>query len=129
VTDAGNGLERVTWLPLDESAEYLSEERCHILELSNSADDPAVSIARARVAPGVTTRPHSLDGTEERYLVMSGEGRARIGDEPPQLLATGDAVLIPPGVSQQIENTGDEDLVFLCICTPRFRWQNYRALD
>ena len=127
--EPAKGLERVTWLPLDESAEYLSEERCHILELCNRDDDPAVSIARARVEPGVTTRPHSLDGTEERYLVLSGEGRASIGDEPPRLLAAGDTVLIPPGVSQQIENTGGEDLVFLCICTPRFRWENYRALD
>ena len=123
------GPAAVTWLPLDESAEYLSEERCHILELSNREDDPAVSIARARVAPGVTTRPHSLDGTEERYLVLSGEGRAVIGDEPPRVLTAGDLVLIPPDVSQQIENTGDEDLVFLCICTPRFRWENYQALD
>jgi len=122
-------LQQVTYLPFDESAEYLSEERCHILELSNRADDSAVSIARARVAPGVATRPHSLDGIEERYLVTSGQGLATIGDEPPRLLTAGDAVLIPPGVSQQIENTGRDDLVFLCICTPRFRWENYRALD
>jgi mannose-6-phosphate isomerase-like protein (cupin superfamily) len=123
------GLKQVTYLPVDESAEYLSEERCHILELSNREDDPAVSIARARVAPGVSTRPHSLDGTEERYLVLAGQGLATIGDEPPRVLAPGDMALIPPGVSQQIENTGRGDLLFLCICTPRFRWENYRALD
>lgn len=122
-------LHQVAYLPVDESREYLSEERCHILELSNRDDDPAVSIARARVTPGVATRPHSLTGTEERYLVLSGEGRATIGDMPPRLLKAGDMVLIPPEVSQQIENTGGEDLVFLCICTPRFRWENYRALD
>lgn len=122
-------LREVVYLPLDESAEYLSEERCFILELSNRPDDPAVSIARARVAAGVTTRPHSLDGTAERYLILSGEGRATIGEEQPRLLTAGDVLLIPPGVSQQIENTGREDLVFLCICTPRFRWENYRALD
>jgi mannose-6-phosphate isomerase-like protein (cupin superfamily) len=122
-------LQQVTYLPVDESAEYLSEERCHILELSNREDDPAVSIARARVAPGVSTRPHSLDGTDERYLILAGQGLATIGEEPPRLLTPGDVVLIPPGMSQQIENTGGEDLVFLCICTPRFRWENYRALD
>ena len=122
-------LQQVTYLPVDESAEYFSEEQCHILELSNRGDDPAVSVACARVTPGVATRPHSLKGTEERYLVLSGEGRATIGDRPPRLLKSGDMVLIPPEVSQQIENTGGEDLVFLCICTPRFRWENYRALD
>jgi len=35
--------------------EYYTRERCHILELSNVADDPAVSIARARVEAGITT--------------------------------------------------------------------------
>jgi len=122
-------LKQVTYLPVDESAEYLSEERCHILELSNGEEDPAVSIARARVEPGVSTRPHSLNGTDERYLILAGQGLATIGAEPPRLLRPGDVVLIPPGTSQQIENTGSEDLVFLCICSPRFRWQNYRALD
>ena len=38
------------------AAEVLTDERCHILELSNSPDDPEMSIARARVEPGVTTR-------------------------------------------------------------------------
>jgi mannose-6-phosphate isomerase-like protein (cupin superfamily) len=40
-----------------------------------------------------------------------------------------DVVHIPAGVPQQICNTGSEDLVFLCICTPRFRMENYRELE
>jgi hypothetical protein len=35
--------------------EYFFAEGCHILELSNTPEDPDVSIARARVAPGVIT--------------------------------------------------------------------------
>ena len=34
--------------------ERLTPEDCHILELLGAADDPAVSLARARVPPGVT---------------------------------------------------------------------------
>ncbi len=34
------------------TAEILTEERCHMLELSNSEDDPEMSIARARVLRG-----------------------------------------------------------------------------
>jgi galactitol-specific phosphotransferase system IIB component len=37
-----------------DSKEYFFMEGCHINELSNQTDDPDVSIARARVEPGVT---------------------------------------------------------------------------
>ena len=121
------GLRRVEFKPLDESAEYLSDEGCHILELSNDAADPSVSIARARVTPGVATRAHRLTATEERYVVLSGGGLAVIGEEP-RRVGPGDVVLIPAGVTQRIENDGSEDLVFLCICSPRFEWRNYEDL-
>jgi|YelNatPaOPRAMG01_1025707.scaffolds.fasta_scaffold221680_1 hypothetical protein len=48
-------------------AEFYISEKCFITELSNSADDPDVSIARARVEPGVTARWHRLKGISERY--------------------------------------------------------------
>jgi mannose-6-phosphate isomerase-like protein (cupin superfamily) len=113
----------------DAAGEYWTEERCFIHELSNDGDDPAVSIARARVAPGVTTRRHCVDGTAERYVIQSGRGEARIGDRPPVAVGPGDVVRIPAGIAQSIRNTGDDDLVFLCICTPRFEWPNYRSLE
>jgi len=46
--------------------EYYFEEGCFIHELSNDPDDPEVSIARARVAPGQITRWHYLRETSER---------------------------------------------------------------
>jgi mannose-6-phosphate isomerase-like protein (cupin superfamily) len=109
-------------------AEYYTEERCHILELSNVADDPAVSIARARVAPGVTTVRHRVANTTERYVVLSGTGRIAVDGLEPQEVSAGNVVVIPPGVPQAISNTGKEDLLFLCICTPRFEWENYESL-
>jgi mannose-6-phosphate isomerase-like protein (cupin superfamily) len=115
--------------PLDESAEYYTEERCHILELSNCTDDPEVSIARARLAPGITTRRHVLDGITERYVILSGRGRVEIGALPAQDVGPGDVVLIPPECPQRIANTGTEDLVFLAICSPRFMQAAYRDVD
>ena len=106
--------------PLDESREYYTAEVCHILELSNSADDPAVSIARARVAPGVTTRWHRLHGVTERYVILSGTGLVEVGDAIREAVAPGDVVTIPPGCRQRITNVGEADLVFLAICSPRF---------
>ena len=107
------------------AAEILTGERCHILELANSPDDPDMSIARARVEPGVTTRWHRVIDTLERYVILDGVGRMEIGDMPPQEVQAGDVVMIPPSVRQRIANVGAGDLVFLAICTPRFRPQAY----
>ncbi len=104
----------------DAAEFFFSEEGCYITELSNGPADPAVSIARARVLPGVTTRWHRLRGITERYLILSGEGRVEVGDAPATRVVAGDVVLIPPGCRQRIANHGDGDLVFLAICSPRF---------
>ncbi|HVP64159.1 MAG TPA: cupin domain-containing protein [candidate division Zixibacteria bacterium] len=108
----------------DESAEFYTEERCYILELSNTAEDEAVSIARARVLPGVTTRWHVVQH-DERYVIQSGNGRVEVGELAPTEVKPGDVVRIPCNVRQRIANTGADDLVFLAICTPRFRPENY----
>jgi mannose-6-phosphate isomerase-like protein (cupin superfamily) len=109
--------------------EFHTPEGCYINELSNSDADPEVSIARARVQPGVTTRWHRLAGITERYVIISGAGRAEVGDLPAQHVMAGDVVLIPPGCRQRITNTGDGDLVFFAVCTPRFRQEAYEDID
>ena len=107
--------------------EILTPEGCHILESWNHASDSAVSIARARVEPGVTTRLHRLRDVVERYLVIEGEGRATVGGVEVDV-RPGDVVVIPAGIPQQIANTGPGDLVFYCICSPRFTQECYEAL-
>ncbi|MCP4411519.1 MAG: cupin domain-containing protein [Gammaproteobacteria bacterium] len=104
---------------------YFSSEGCFITELSNTSDDPELSIAKARVEQGVTTRWHKLKGTTERYYILSGEGIAEVGESCPQVVMTGDVVIIPPGIKQRVTNTGSVDLAFLAICTPRFLHENY----
>ena len=105
-------------------AENETRERCWILEVSNDQDDD-VSIARARVEPGVTTEWHAVVGTAERYVIVSGEGRVEVGDLAPADVGPGDVVRIPPDTRQRITNTGGEDLVFYCVCSPRFLPGNY----
>ncbi len=113
----------------DEREEYYFAEGCYITELSNDGSDPELSIARARVRAGKTTRWHSLDKTTERYVIVAGTGRVEIGDLPPAKVSAGDVVLIPPGVRQRITNTAAVDLVFLALCTPPFREAAYRDLE
>jgi len=119
--------ETVKRLQVDK--EFLTPEGCHIVEVSNSADDEAASIARARVAPGVTTRWHRVKDTAERYVILQGRGRVEVGDLPPQEVGPGDVVLIPPSVRQRIANVSSADLIFLAICTPRFRNDAYEQLE
>jgi mannose-6-phosphate isomerase-like protein (cupin superfamily) len=109
--------------------EFYTSEKCYITELSNMPDDPDVSIARARVEPGVTTCWHCLKGTYERYFIISGRGLVEIGEQPPQELSAGDIVHIPPMCRQRITNIGAEDLVFLAICSPRFLQDVYEDID
>lgn len=104
----------------DPSKEFPTEENCFILEVANDAGDPDVSIARARVRPGVTTEWHRLEGIAERYIIVRGTGRVEVGDLPPTIVTEGDVVRIPADVAQRITNIGDEDLVFFCVCSPRF---------
>lgn len=113
----------------EEQDEFYFREGCHILEHSNGDADPELSIARARVAPGVRTRAHALDGVTERYLIISGRGRVHLEGLPQTEVGSGDVVLIPPGISQSIENIGTEDLVFFALCTPRFRQELYQELE
>lgn len=110
-------------------AEVKTIEGCHILEVSNDAGDEAVSIALARVEPGVTTRWHRLRETSERYIIVSGRGRVEIQGLAPSDVRRGDVARIPPGIPQRITNTGEEDLLFYCVCHPRFRPEDYEEVE
>ncbi len=116
-------------LKADEADEYYFEEGCFILELSNSPADPGVSIARARVKPGVTTKMHRLKGVVERYVILAGIATVEVADLEPQQVSAGNVVIIPPLCPQKITNIGTEDLIFLAICTPRFTEEVYQNMD
>lgn len=103
-----------------KGTEYYFEEGCYIRELLNAVHNPDVSVVRARVEPGVTTRCHRLNGITERYIIIEGCGRVEVGSEPARDIVAGDVVHIPAMCSQRITNTGEDDLVFLAVCTPRF---------
>ena len=112
----------------DLNEEVMTEEGCAILESWNTPLDPDVSIARARVAPRSTTQRHTLD-VDERYIVIEGEGIARIGDHEAETVMPGDVIVIPAGTPQQITNRGICDLVIYCVCSPRFTAESYTSLE
>jgi mannose-6-phosphate isomerase-like protein (cupin superfamily) len=116
-------------LPYTPESEYFFPEGCHIIELSNSDDDPTVSIARARVEPGVSTRRHRLHGVVERYVILQGEALVDVGRLHGSPVRSGDVVMIPPQTPQRITNVGSKDLIFLAICSPRFTPACYEDID
>jgi mannose-6-phosphate isomerase-like protein (cupin superfamily) len=108
--------------------EIWTSERCYIKELLNDPALPDVSVARTRVEPDVTTELHSLDILEV-YVIETGRGLMRVGDAAPWPVGPGDTVAIPENAPQQITNCGDSDLVFHCVCVPRFRPACYTSLE
>ena len=84
------------------------------------------SLAHAVVAPGRASLPHRLK-TSEVYYVLSGRGTMHVGDEA-AAVGPGQVVYIPPGATQWIENTSDEDLAFLCIVDPAWRAEDEEVL-
>ena len=61
--------------------------------------------------------PHRHQATEV-FLVLAGEGEARIGAGPWQEIGKGTALAVPPETTHTIKNTGAGDLVCLTVMTP-----------
>ena len=115
--------------PYDISSTFSTDERCDINELLNVKSDENCSIAKATVDIGISTQLHAVKGTIERYVILEGQGEVEINHQAPQQVNYLDVVSIPTGQPQKITNTGTKPLVFLCICTPRFRQENYINLE
>ena len=104
---------------LKDCKEIVAGDACHLRELLNAKQDCFAfrySLAHAVVKPGQKTNPHAMK-TSEVYYILEGKGRIHIYRESADIEA-GCAVDIPPNAIQWIENTGTQDLVFLCIVDP-----------
>ncbi len=112
----------------DVKPEVYTSERCYIAEVLNEPAYPEVSVARARVETGVTTRLHSV-AVLEWYVIESGTGRMFLGERAPFAVGPGSVVAIARHEAQRIENTGAGDLVFSCVCAPRWTADCYTELE
>ncbi len=108
--------------------EFWTPERCFIREIVNSSDIQDFSLAQTRVEPGVTTELHKLS-VKEWYIIQSGQGQMEVGGNPAYAVVPGDIVAIPAETSQRVHNDGDVDLLFQCVCLPRFTPECYVSLE
>lgn len=102
--------------------EITAGDRTRLRELLHPARDAAAihySLAVARLASGARSRAHRLKTAEVYYLVR-GTGMMHIGDEAAEVVS-GDAVYIPPDSVQWLENTGKDEIEFLCVVDPAWR--------
>ena len=107
---------------LKDCAEITAGDRTRLRELLHPDHDPAdirYSLACAWLAPGARSQAHRLKTAEVYYLVR-GTGTMHIGEEMADV-TRGDAVYIPPDSIQWLENTGKEEIEFLCIVDPAWR--------
>lgn len=104
---------------LKDCREITAGDRTRLRDLLHPARDAAdirYSLAVAWLAPGKQSQAHRLK-TAEVYYFVRGSGVMHIGDESAELTA-GDAVYIPPESVQWLENTGKEEIEFVCIVDP-----------
>ena len=82
-----------------------------------------VSLAEALVRPGERTACVSHRTIEEVWYIVRGVGRFHRltpdgRDEHMEEVGSGDSLFIPTGFRFWVENTGTEDLIFLCCDAP-----------
>jgi mannose-6-phosphate isomerase-like protein (cupin superfamily) len=97
----------------------LAKDGCRIFELlhmKNDAIELPYSLAVAEIEPGDRSYRHRLRQTEV-YYVITGHGRMHVDDEMAEIEG-GDAVLIPGGAEQWIENVADHVLRFIAVVSP-----------
>ncbi len=108
--------------------EFYVDDRYYVTEWWNSPEDPALSVARLRVAPGVSTRSYRLRGITEYYLFLSGHGLIEI-DGTNREVEPGDGLLIKAGSWRCITNMGEHNLGLLSICRPRFKRMSHKSQE
>jgi mannose-6-phosphate isomerase-like protein (cupin superfamily) len=109
----------------DDCPPFVTKDGSEIRELMayrNSACK-TLSLAEATIHPGRSTDLHRHPVCEEVYYFLRGTGRQRCGDETRDV-GPGDVVLHPPGRLHQTWNTGEEPLVFLCVCCPPYEHED-----
>ena len=114
---------------LSDCKEILAGDNTLLRELLHPVRNGAAirySLAHAKLARGTASLPHRLK-TSEVYYFISGQGRMHVDGEitpvgPEQTL------YVPSGAAQYVENTGADDLVFLCIVDPAWRAEDEEVL-
>lgn len=113
-----------------ERPEFVAGDHTRLREVLHPAKHPlklGYSLAQGRLGPGQRSKWHVLDSSEVYYFI-AGQGRFMIDDEVTAVEA-GTTVYVPPGGRQSLENTGMQDIEFLCLVDPAWKTEQERILE
>ncbi|HEX8219111.1 MAG TPA: cupin domain-containing protein [Chloroflexia bacterium] len=102
--------------------QFVAGDATLLREVLHPSHHPApvpYSLAHAVLPSGKRSLPHRLRGSEVYYF-LQGHGVMHI-DGQREAVRAGHVVYVPPGATQYVDNTGDEELAFLCIVHPAWR--------
>ena len=102
-----------------------------LCELLHPARDGVLiphSIAYAILKPGHASLPHRLRKSSEIYFILEGKGIMHIDNES-EAVHRNQAIFIPPLSWQYIQNTGTDDLKFLCVVNPSWSEDDEEVKD
>lgn len=114
---------------VSECPSLVANDGCRLFEILHPRNDPIelpFSLALAEVEPGEHSYRHRLAQTEV-YYVLAGRGRMHVDDDAREV-GPGEAVLIPGGAVQWIENLGDVVLRFVAVVAPPWRAEDDERL-
>lgn len=107
---------------LKDATEFRAGDHTLLREIMHPQHDSVAigySLAHAKIPVGKASLAHQLKSSET-YYILEGKGEMHI-DENVFNVQKDDVFLVPPNASQYLKNTGNIDLVFLCIVEPY--WQ------
>lgn len=87
----------------------------HLLLRGGDVTEAGMNVSWVEVGPGSAQDDHTHD-EEQAYLVVSGRGRMRVGEEETKLVC-GDLAHVPSGVPHKLTNDSGEDLVYVTVAT------------
>jgi len=85
------------------------------------------SLAQFTLETGKKSKRHKMKSSEI-YYILEGSGKLTVNEES-HLLQKDDSAYVPPNAEQFIENSGSEDLKFLCIVEPAWKADDEELLE
>ncbi len=86
------------------------------------------SIALATVKPGKRTLRHIHETSAEFYYITRGVGIIQLNSRE-KLLEENTLVYIPAMTVHAVTNTGKEDLLILCVCSPPYSHEDTKIVE
>jgi len=85
------------------------------------------SIAQFTLEPRKKSKLHKISSSEI-YYILEGNGSIRVNDQKYEL-EKDDSIYVPPNSKQFLENTGSDNLRFLCIVEPAWKTDDEVLLE